>query len=87
MALTTALLCGGPHDGERIERPPEDPLPERLVAIVLDDGSDYARVGEQDDASTGETLLRLGYDADGSLTRAAKQAMGLDPDAPCHRLD
>ena len=79
MSPTTAILFGGPHHGERIGQPPE-PLPERLVAITHDDGSRYARVGSQTDAGTGEALPTMRHDVDGSLTRAAMIAVGLDPD-------
>jgi hypothetical protein len=76
MALSTAQLSGGPHDGERITHPPAAPLHERLFAISFDDGAQYARTGEQVDVTSGETVLLLRYDPDGSLTRAAQVAFG-----------
>lgn len=76
MALSTAQLSGGPHDGERITHPPAAPLHERLFAISFDDGAQYARTGEHVDAASGETVLLLRYDPDGSLTRAAKVTFG-----------
>jgi hypothetical protein len=86
MALI-AQLVGGPHDGERIVRPPSDPLPERLVAVTFTDGAQYARVREEIGIHTGEPPVVLRYDVDGSLTLAAKVAAGIDLDAPDREHD
>lgn len=82
-----AMLSRGQHDGERIERPSTDPFPDRLVAITYAGGDHYAVVGSASDQQTGEPMLLLQCDTDGSLTRAAKVAVGLDPDAPDHKAD
>jgi hypothetical protein len=86
MALS-AHLVGGPHDGERIAPPAADPLPGRLFGIAFTDGARYARTERTTDARTGEPVLVLRHDTDGSLTRAAKIAVGVDPDAPARRID
>ena len=64
------LLVGGAHDGERIDATQSHP--ETLFAISLDDGSSYARAGarHRDDAGVLREVFR--FDADGSLTEAAK---------------
>jgi hypothetical protein len=81
MALRTARLSGGPHDGERIVRPASDPLPDALLAITLEDGVQYAWIADRDEES-GETVALLRHDPDGSVLRSAKAARGIDPDAP-----
>ena len=86
MASRTAQLSGGPRDGERIVRPADDPLPDTLLAITLEDGVQYAWMADTVEES-GETVMLLRYDPDGSGLRTAKTARRIDPDAPEALLD
>jgi len=57
-----------------------------LLAITLEDGTRYAWTADRVEES-GETVMLLRHDPDGSFLRAAKTARGIDPDAPDIQLD
>jgi hypothetical protein len=76
-----ARFVGGPHDGEVASPPLEDPFPDRFIGITWQDGARYAVVGVEEDQ------LQLRFDDDGTLTRAAILAVGVDPDTPEHWVD
>jgi hypothetical protein len=58
-----------------------DRLPDRLLAITLEDGVQYAWMADRIEES-GESVMLLRHDPDGAVLRAAKTARGIDPDAP-----
>lgn len=76
-----ARFVGGPHDGEVVSPPPEDPFPDRFIGITWRDGARYAVVGVEEDE------LQLRFDDDGTLTRAVMLAVAVDPDTPEHWVD
>jgi hypothetical protein len=62
---------GGPHDGEHIDDSTGHPT--TLFAISFDDGSSYARAGEQRKDATGGVRDLFRFADDGSLTDVAQQ--------------
>lgn len=71
--LRTFQMRGGPHDGFALDPEVAGSAPETLFQISFDDGSDYARSGEQVRDSAGRALELFCFDADGSLTEQARQ--------------
>ena len=78
--LQAFQMRGGPHDGVEFDPDPAGPHPDSPFQISFDDGSAYARTGEQMIDGNGQNREVFCFDADGSLTERAREVReaGLD---------
>ena len=71
--LQAFMMRGGPHDGEQLDPSVSERHPETLFRISFDDGTAYARAGEQVRDQRGHLREVFRFDADGSLTEQARR--------------